>query len=264
MNFIIDAHAHLSSEEYLDEEIAIIIEEARISNVGIIIDVAYDIKSCKKVFDNCISYENVYGIIGIHPDEANNVELEDLKKIENLIRKNRKIVGVGEIGLDYFHMVNPKKIQKEIFIKQLKIAKKFDLAVAIHLRDQINNYDAYKDCLKILKDLNIKKGQIHCFLGTYDLAIEFIKQGFYISFSGVITFKNAKNLEDVVKRINLSSILVETDCPYLSPVPYRGHINYPKYINYTVRKIANLKKLPLQEVINQTNYNTLKLFDIKK
>ena len=263
MALIIDSHCHLSSSDYNEEEIATIIDEAKLSGVKYFFDVGYSITSSERISHNILSYENTYGIIGIHPDEVNDVSNLDLKQIQTLASENNKIIGIGEIGLDYYHSYGNKNDQKKMFISQLKIAKKLKLPVSIHVRDEKNVYGAYDDCLDILKKQNITKGVMHCHSGTYQLAHKFIELGFYISISGIVTFKNAKTVQEVVKKISIENLLVETDAPYLSPEPYRGNKNLPKYIIYTIKKIASIKSLPTQVVIKELYNNTVKLFGIK-
>ncbi|AGM26597.1 Mg-dependent DNase [Spiroplasma syrphidicola EA-1] len=257
MQGIFDTHCHLMSEEYKDEETALILEDAKFSGVKWFNNVGYDIESSKKAIQAANEFDFVYATIGIHPTDVARYGAEDLKDLDKLLN-NSKVIAVGEIGLDYYHKHVSHDLQKEWFIKQLHLAKKHDLPVAIHCRD------AYEECLHILKTEKITKGLMHCYSGDVETAKKFLDLGFYISFSGTVTFKNANQLREVAKMVPLDKILVETDAPYLTPDPYRGQKNYPKYIAYTVAQIAKIKDIPVSEMIRITTKNALKVFNIKE
>lgn len=245
---LIDTHCHLSSDDYnnLDE----IINEFD----GIMIASGCDLKTNKEVIELVNKYDNVYGTLGIHPEEIENFKESDLKFIEDNLN-NKKIVGIGEIGLDYYWVKDNKEQQKELFIKQLDIAKKYNKAVIVHSREAI------QDTYDILKKYNLK-GSIHCFNSSLEMAREFIKIGYKIGVGGVLTFKNSKKLQEIVKDIDLKDILLETDSPYLTPEPYRGQRNKPSNVYYVALKLAELKNLSIEDIINQTEENALKEFSI--
>lgn len=245
---LIDTHCHLSSDDYnnLDE----IINEFD----GIMIASGCDLKTNKEVIELVNKYDNVYGTLGIHPEEIENFKESDLKFIEDNLN-NKKIVGIGEIGLDYYWVKDNKEQQKELFIKQLDIAKKYNKAVIVHSREAI------QDTYDILKKYNLK-GSIHCFNSSLEMAREFIKIGYKIGVGGVLTFKNSKKLQEIVKDIDLKDILLETDSPYLTPEPYRGQKNKPSNVYYVALKLAELKNLSIEDIINQTGKNALKEFSI--
>lgn len=245
---LIDTHCHLSSDDYnnLDE----IINEFD----GIMIASGCDLKTNKEVIELVNKYDNVYGTLGIHPEEIENFKESDLKFIEDNLN-NKKIVGIGEIGLDYYWVKDNKEQQKELFIKQLDIAKKYNKAVIVHSREAI------QDTYDILKKYNLK-GSIHCFNSSLEMAREFIKIGYKIGVGGVLTFKNSKKLQEIVKDIDLKHILLETDSPYLTPEPYRGQKNKPSNVYYVALKLAELKNLSIEDIINQTGENALKEFSI--
>ncbi len=245
---LIDTHCHLSSDDYnnLDE----IINEFD----GIMIASGCDLKTNKEVIELVNKYDNVYGTLGIHPEEIENFKESDLKFIEDNLN-NKKIVGIGEIGLDYYWVKDNKEQQKELFIKQLDIAKKYNKAVIVHSREAI------QDTYDILKKYNLK-GSIHCFNSSLEMAREFIKIGYKIGVGGVLTFKNSRKLQEIVKDIDLKHILLETDSPYLTPEPYRGQKNKPSNVYYVALKLAELKKLSIEDIINQTGENALKEFSI--
>ena len=245
---LIDTHCHLSCDDYnnLDE----IINEFD----GIMIASGCDLKTNKEVIELVNKYDNVYGTLGIHPEEIENFKESDLKFIEDNLN-NKKIVGIGEIGLDYYWVKDNKEQQKELFIKQLDIAKKYNKAVIVHSREAI------QDTYDILKKYNLK-GSIHCFNSGLEMAREFIKIGYKIGVGGVLTFKNSKKLQEIVKDIDLKDILLETDSPYLTPEPYRGQKNKPSNVYYVALKLAELKNLSIEDIINQTGENALKEFSI--
>ncbi|WP_342268912.1 TatD family hydrolase [Spiroplasma endosymbiont of Aspidapion aeneum] len=261
---LFDAHTHLFEETYvrLGIKTSKIIEEALTNQVAGICCSGFDVASSEEAAKYSMKYDIVYASVGVHPDQANTTSLMDLTKIDDLCFYD-KVVAVGEIGLDYFVKKLNKDKQIALFEEQLKIAKKHDLPVVLHVRDIEGTLDAYKDALKILKKHNINKGILHCFTQDYETAKSYIDSGFYISIGGIVTFDNAKEFQSVVEKISINNIVIETDAPYLTPVPKRGTVNFPKYIGYTAKKISELKKLPLNDVINTTCNNAKKVFKIK-
>lgn len=240
---MVDTHCHITSEYYDN-----ILEVISKMKDNIIIVSGTNKEDIKEVISLC-NYKNVYGTIGIYPTE----EL-DLKIIEDNIN-NKKIVGIGEIGLDY-HLEYNKEEQKNKFIKQLDLARKYNKTVVIHTRDAIQ--DTY-DILKNYKDL---KKVIHCYSGSLEMAKEFIKIGCRLGIGGVLTFKNSK-LKDVVKEIDLKYLLLETDSPFLAPEPLRGTKNEPYNIIYVAKKIAEIKNISLEEVLDITTLNAKDQFDLE-
>ena len=240
---MVDTHCHITSEYY--DNINEVINKMK-DNIIIVSGTNKD--DIKEVIELC-KYKNVYGTIGIYPTE----EL-DLKIIEDNIN-NKKIVGIGEIGLDY-HLEHNKEEQINKFIKQLDLARKYNKCVVIHTRDAIQ--DTY-DILKNYKDL---KKVIHCYSGSLEMAREFIKIGCRLGIGGVLTFKNSK-LKDVVKEIDLKYILLETDSPFLTPEPFRGTKNEPYNVIYVAKKIAEIKGISLEEVLNITTNNAKEQFDLE-
>lgn len=248
---MIDTHCHLSKNDYDD------LEEV-ISRMGINIMIASgaDMDYNAEVLDLIKKYKNIYGTIGLHPDEASNYRDEDIFFIEKNLT-NEKIVGIGEIGLDYSREnINIQK-QKELFIKQLDLARKYNMPVVIHSRDAIN--DTY-DILKDYKDLKIV---IHCFSSSLDMAKKFICLGAKLGIGGVLTFKNGKKLQEVASNIDLKYLLLETDSPYLTPEPYRGLRNEPSYLHFVASKLAEIKNISIEEVYNVTTQNALEVYNIK-
>ena len=245
---LIDTHCHLNKEDYDN------VDEIIKNMDGIMIASGCSDKSNKEVLELVEKYPNVYGAIGIHPEEINDITEESYKLIEDNIN-NPKIVAIGEIGLDYYWIKDNKERQKEVFKNQLDLATKYNKPVVIHSRDSI------QDTYDILKEYKLK-GSLHCFNSSIEMAREFIKLGYMIGVGGVITFKNAKNLVDVVKELDLANILLETDSPYLTPEPYRGSCNNPSMVYYVAQKISELKNVKLDEILSKTSDNAIRLFDL--
>lgn len=251
---IIDTHAHLNDEIYTD--IDRIVGDMQHDNLEKIVCGCADKKGCERAIELISEHKNIYATIGLHPDDV--ASLDD-KMIQFLNKEcqNPKVVGVGEIGLDYHENIVDKETQKLAFIKQLEIAHNNLLPVLIHVRD------AFDDLLKILnshKDLIQNGGIIHCFSGSVEIARECIKLGFYIAFGGVLTFKNARKIVEVAQNIPLDKMVVETDAPWLCPEPYRGERNEPKNINYVVQKLADIRCISKKELEKILLENTYKVF----
>lgn len=247
---LVDTHCHLFSEYYND--IDKILLNAKKNDVGMVIVNATNMENNKEVLKLVSDYDMIYGALGIQPEEIDNHWRECLEYVEQHIHDD-KIVAVGEIGLDY-HYDCDKSLQREVFRKQLEIAEKNNKPVIIHSRDCIQEtYD-------ILKKYRVR-GIMHCYSGSVEMANKFIKLGFYIGIGGICTFKNASKIIEVIKNIPLEYILLETDSPFLAPVPYRGHVNEPANIKIILEKICELKDLDYQVVSGVVYENVLRLFD---
>ena len=248
----IDTHCHLSLEDYDDiDQVIVDDQEASIDKI-IVSGCTKD--SILESLEYSKKYDMVYCTIGYHPSEVNSINKEDL----NVLRKQlleEKVVGVGEIGLDYHYGDEDKEKQKELFREQLQIAVELKLPVVIHSRD------ATKDTMDILKEYSVK-GIIHCFSGSYETAKEYISMGYFLGIGGVVTFSNS-HLGEVVQKIGLDSIVLETDSPYLAPTPYRGLKNSSKYIPVIAEKISTLLNVSVEEVAKKTSSNANCLFDLK-
>ena len=252
-NFMfIDTHCHLSREDY--DDIDKVIKEDKEAGVDKIVVSGCSRESIDEVMSFKDKYDMVYVTIGYHPEYADNVRENDLDFLENLLSE-KKIVGIGEIGLDYHYTKDNKDKQIWLFEEQLKIAEEFNLPVVIHSRD------ATQDTINTLKKYNVK-GIIHCFNGSLETANIYINMGFLLGIGGVVTFKNSK-LKDVVKEISIESIVLETDSPYLTPVPFRGKVNSSKYLSYIAQEIASLKGVDVSIVAEITSKTALSLFDFK-
>lgn len=248
---LIDTHLHLEN----NVRTKLIIDEAFANGVERLIISGCDKKGIEDALEIIKNNDNVYATIGFHPSEVGLINDDDLKCLKDLLKSNPKIVGVGEIGLDYHYGKDDKLEQLRLFEAQLKIAQELKMPVVIHSRD------AFQDTYDCLKKYNLK-GVIHCFNGSIEVANLYIKLGYYLGIGGVITFKNSK-LSTVVESISLENIVLETDSPYLAPDPYRGNENSPKYIPIIVDKISNTKKISTKEVKKITTDNVFRIFDLK-
>jgi len=246
-----DTHLHLVNEGY--DDIGRVIDDATESGVLYLILGGCSKEDNASNIDLCKEYNNLFVTVGYHPSEIDNLNDADFLLLEKQILNNKdKILGIGEIGLDYHYGKEDRILQIEVFKKQLVIAKKYNLPVVIHTRD------AMQETYDILKNSGVK-GIVHCFSGSKEMADKFIELGFYLGIGGVVTFSNSK-LGDVVKEIDLSHIVLETDSPYLSP--FRGEKNEPKNIKIIAEKIASIKDMGFDDVAKITSNNVIRLFDL--
>lgn len=255
---IFDTHIHLNDEK-LYENLDLYLKEAKEVGVSDFLCVGYDLESSKRAIEIANKYNNVYAAIGFIPTEWKKWTTSSIANLEELLKKSSKIVAIGEIGLDYYweKEENVKKIQKLMFISQIELANKYDLPISIHSRDSI------QDTYDILKNYPcVNKGIMHCYSGSIEMSKEFIKLGYKIAFGGVLTFKNAIEIKRILKQTDLKNVLLETDAPYLSPVPHRGKVNEPKFILDTAKFAANLLKINLEEFVNITYQNSLDILKL--
>lgn len=248
---MIDTHCHILKEYYKNIDKVI----KKMEKHTIIISGTCD-RDNQEVIYLCSKYPNVYGTIGIHPEEVNNIKEDSFHFIEQHL-SHPKIVGIGEIGLDYHWNQENKKLQKEVFIRQIKLAQQYHKAIVVHSRDAIlDTYDILKEYGQNLKI------DIHCFSSSVEMAKEFIKLGCRLGVGGVVTFKNSTKLKEVVKEIDLKHLLLETDSPFLTPEPFRGKQNEPYYIIYVAEEISKIKDISLEEVLKVTTVNAISQFDL--
>ncbi|TYS54506.1 TatD family deoxyribonuclease [Sutcliffiella horikoshii] len=254
---LFDTHVHLNADQY-EEDLQEVIDRAQAEKVTNMVVVGFDRKTITRAMELVEKYDFLYAAVGWHPVDAIDMTEDDLAWIEDLA-SHEKVVAIGEMGLDYHWDKSPKEIQKEVFRKQIQLAKKVKLPIVIH------NRDATADVVQILKEEAAKDvgGIMHCFTGSLEVAKECMEMNFYISFGGPVTFKNAKKPKEVVKEIPMERLLIETDCPYLTPHPYRGKRNEPGYVRLVAEQIAELKELTIEEVAEKTTANAKKLFGIK-
>lgn len=249
---LIDTHCHVLSSEY--EDVTNVLNKTFNSGISKLIINGYDLKSSKEAVRLANENDGVYAAVGISPQNVLGLRDEDLVEIGRLVT-NKKVVAVGEIGLDYYWTKENKEMQLRVFRMMLEIAQKNHLPVIVH------NRNATEDTLNLLKEYNIT-GIMHCFSGSVETANAFIKLGFLIGVGGVVTFKNAKKLKEVVRKVPLQSISLETDSPYLSPEPYRGKLNTPANLSYIAREIANIKGVSVNDVADITSASVRAKFDL--
>ncbi|ASA97229.1 MULTISPECIES: TatD family hydrolase [Anoxybacillus] len=253
---LFDTHAHLNATQF-NEDVEQVIERARAEGVSHIVVVGFDRPTIERAMELADQYSFIYAAVGWHPVDAIHMTDDDLMMIEQLAA-HPKVVALGEMGLDYYWDQSPKEVQKEVFRKQIRLAKKVKLPIIIH------NRDATADIVHILQEEQAAEvgGVMHCFTGSVEVAHQCIDMNFYISFGGPVTFKNAKKPKEVAKEIPLDRLLIETDCPYLTPHPFRGKRNEPSYVKYVAEAIAELKGLSFEEVAQKTSDNAKRLFGI--
>lgn len=251
---LFDSHAHLMDKKF-DNETNSIIQRARENEIKYITNIGYNEETSRLAVEEAEKDENIFATIGLHPEHCNTEEI-DINFLKEL-SKSSKVVAIGEIGLDYHYDGTNRENQKKHFIKQIEIANELGLPVTIHSRD------ADMDMLQILKQIKIEKGFVmHCFSSSVEVAKEVLKLGGYISFSGTITFKNARGLLEVAKLVPLDKILIETDAPYLAPEPNRGRRNEPAFVKYTAQKLADIKEMPLEKFAQVVTENTMRFYQI--
>ena len=255
---LIDSHAHIQGKEYTGE-VETVLARAREAGIDKIIAVggAGDMSSNNDAVALADSYANVYATVGMHPHDAKDVGTEELKKLRDLT-VHPKVVAVGEAGLDYYYSHSPHDVQRRVFTDFIHLARQTGLPLVVHERD------AAKDAAQLLRsegngDL---RGVIHCFTGSFEAARTYLDLGFYLSFTGIITFKNAEPLREVLRQVPLERIFVETDSPYLTPVPHRGKRNEPAYVKLVAETVAKVKGVSLEEVAETTTRNVRGLFRI--
>lgn len=255
MNEIFETHAHYDDEAF-DEDRDLVLQGLRDKGVCAVVTAGADLKSSLKAIELSQKYECIYAAVGVHPENVSeNLDENYLEKLSTLISENKKVVAVGEIGLDYHFRTDNKELQKDVFINQIKLANKCGLPVLVHDRE------AHADTMEILKNLR-PKGIVHCFSGSLEMASEVVRLGMFLGIGGVVTFKNAKTIVEVVRRIPLDVMVLETDAPYMAPTPFRGKRCDSSMIKYTAQKVAEIKNVNISDVLEITKNNAKKLFGV--
>ncbi len=254
---LFDTHVHLNDDQFNDD-LEEVIERARLNGVGRVVVVGFDEKTIKRAIELIDMYDFMYAAIGWHPVDAIDLTDDHLDWIQELTA-HPKVVAIGEIGLDYHWDKSPKDVQQAVFRRQIQLAKKLDLPIIIH------NREATEDVVKILEEEGAEEvgGIMHCFSGSPETAKRCLDMNFYISLGGPVTFKNAVKPKEVAKEVPLDRLLIETDCPYLAPHPFRGKRNEPSYVKLVAEQIAALKEISLDEVAKATTENANRLFRIQ-
>ncbi|NMA86048.1 MAG: TatD family hydrolase [Tissierellia bacterium] len=254
---LIDSHAHLDDRRF-DRDREMLIKSLKENRIDLVINPGADLQSSIKAVALAEEYENIYAAVGVHPHSAKEMDNSTVEILKSFTNRG-KVIAIGEIGLDYHYDNSPRDIQRERFIEQINLAKEVDLPIIIHSRSAAG--DTF-DILKEAQDGSLE-GVLHCYSGSVEMAMEYIKLGFYISIAGPITFKNARVLKEVAREVPLDKLLIETDAPYLTPEPYRGKRNEPIYVRYVAGTIAEIKGISFEEVAKATAENTKRLFRIK-
>ena len=255
---IIDSHCHLDYSN-LYNQLDDVVKRAENNQVKNLLTICTTLDSFERIKLIVIKYKNIYGTFGIHPHESEKYPQVDSKFILNSKKKNNKIIGIGETGLDFYYSHSDKKIQRKSFIEHISAASQLNIPIIVHSRNaEADTYDILKS---ESKNSNLKV-LIHCFTGSRDFARKLVDLNFYISVSGIITFKKSNELADIISSIPIKNLLVETDSPYLSPTPHRGKDNEPSYLIHTVKKLSQIKKLSNESVIINTTNNFMQLFNI--
>jgi len=254
---LIDSHAHLEMPEF-KRDLEEVIQRAKESGVEYIFTVGTEKKDWKRTLQIAEAHPSIYAILGVHPHNAKEIGDQTYSTLRELCQ-NEKVKAYGEIGLDFFRNLSPRDIQLKRFREQIGLAKELELPIVVHDRE------AHQETLEILKSEEAEEcaGIIHCFSGDYEMAKACIDMGFYISIPGSITFKNAEGFREIVKRIPLESLLVETDAPFITPEPFRGKRNEPSYVRYTAQKVAEIKKVSFEKVAEATTENALRVYRLR-
>lgn len=247
-----ESHAHYDDERF-DEDRDTLLASFPAEGIETVVNASSDIKSSKASIALSEKYPFFYAAVGVHPHEVENITEADIDELREL-SKHPKVVAIGEIGLDYYYDLSPRDLQRHWFKRQLELADELKMPVIIHSRD------AAQECFDIIKNSNVRNGVIHCYSGSAEMAEEYIKMGFYIGVGGSLTFKNNKKGVETVERIPMEKILIETDSPYLAPVPYRGKRNDSRLLKYVVERISQIKNIPENDICNITKNNAQNLF----
>lgn len=253
---LFDSHAHYNDERFKDD-VHELLSSMPENNVGLILNSCSDTSEIPQILGLCDKYPFMYASVGVHPHETEHMSEKDLDILRDA-SKNPKVRAIGEIGLDYFYDFSPREVQKDWFACQVELAKELKLPVVIHDRD------AHKDTMDILREHNVSEvgGVFHCYAGSVEMAKEILGWGMYIAFGGSLTFKKSVRPKEVAEYVPLERIVIETDCPYLTPEPNRGKRNSSLYIHYVAEKLAEIKGISAEAVENATFENAKKLFGI--
>lgn len=254
---IFDTHAHYDDKAF-DEDRDELLQSMKENGIGMIVNIGADMGSSARTVELTKQYPFIYGAVGVHPSDTADLTEEDMEKLR-IWSRQEKILAIGEIGLDYHYPEPDKETQKKWFIRQLALAREEGLPVVIHSRE------AAEDTLKIMQEYGCDLGGvIHCFSYGKELAMEYVKLGYYIGVGGVLTFKNARKLVEAVEVVPLDRLVLETDCPYLAPEPHRGTRNSSLNLTYVVQKLAQLKDIPEEEIIRKTRENAMRMYRMKQ
>lgn len=248
-----ESHAHYDDRKFRDDREELLGELLPASGVSHVINIGCDVKSSERSIRLAEKYDYIHAAVGVHPHELYDMSSQTIDKLREL-SKHPKCVAIGEIGLDYHYDTHPREFQRFWFIQQLRLAEETGLPVVIHSRE------ASQETFDLIQATKVRRGSIHCYSGSAEMALDYVKMGFHIGIGGVVTFSNAKKLVEVVKAVPIEHILIETDCPYLAPVPNRGKRNDSTNLKYVVDKIAEIKQMTPEDVARITEQNAKDLF----
>ncbi|VWL85763.1 TatD family hydrolase [Oceanivirga miroungae] len=252
---LVDSHCHVNDIQYKDNKEEIIKEIKE--NMEFVVCSGWDYDSSIEAINIANENDNIYASIGFHPTDISKITDEKLLELENLAKTNKKIVGIGEIGLDYHWMTDEKEVQKKFFRMQIELAKRVNKAVVIHTRE------ALADTIEILDEYKDVYGVLHCYPGSYEAVLPILDR-YYVSVGGVLTFKNGRKTKEMLSKVPIEKVVLETDSPYLTPTPFRGRINKPIYTHYVAEEIARIKEMSYQDVIDITTKNAYEVYKICK
>ena len=253
---LFDTHAQFDDPQF-DSDRDEVIKSLADDGVTRVMNIGANMETSEKAIEIANKYDFIYATVGVHPCDTYDMTDEDIERLRIMAKNNPKVRAIGEIGLDYYFDDTKPDIQKEWFIKQLHLAKELNMPVVIHDRDSKG------DAIEILKREGISNGVMHCFSGSAETARELVKMGFMISFTGVLTFKNARRAVEACRSIPIERLMIETDCPYMAPEPHRGERNYSGYVKYVARKMAEIKGLSYEETARITMENGLRFYGIE-
>ena len=253
---LIDSHAHLDDKRF-NRDRDMIIRNLNSNGIESVVNIGADLKTSKASVELANKYENIYAVVGVHPHSAREMDKSAIETLKELA-KDKKVLAIGEIGLDFHYDRSPRDVQRAAFKTQIELAKELGLPIVIHSREaDQETFDTIKEAM----DGNLKV-LLHCYSGSAELAEEYLKLGCYISLAGPVTFNNARVPKEVAKMVPLDRLLVETDCPYLTPAPYRGKRNEPMFVKYVAKEIAELKNVDMEELSKATVENTKKFYNM--
>lgn len=254
---LFDSHAHIDDSDF-DSDREELLKALPDFGIAKLVNIGSDTESSLKSIELSAQYDYIYAAVGIHPQNAADFKSTDIDLLRNLADNSKKVVALGEIGLDYHYDDPLKEVQKQCFNAQMQLAKDLNLPVVLHIRD------AYEDALDVMKYFGRMqaRGVVHCFSGSVEFAEEVLKLGYYIGIGGVLTFKNAKKLINVANKVDIDNIVLETDCPYMAPTPFRGQRNDPSKVFYVAEKLAQIKNTTTDIIIDKTYHNANLLYGI--
>ncbi len=254
---LFDSHAHFDDPQF-DGDRETVLKSLKSLGIGYITNIGANIETSKAAVELANTYDFVYATVGIHPGDAEEMNEDALKTLRNLAMNNPKVRAIGEIGLDYHYEGYDEAVQENCFRKQIALAKELNLPIVVHDRDSKGN------AIKILKEEGVTNGVMHCFSGSGETAKELVKMGFMVSFTGVLTFKNARRAIEACSAVPLDRLMIETDCPYMAPEPHRGERNFSGYVGYVADKMAEIKGVSREELERITTENALRFYGIPR